>query len=188
MKRRSDVGFTLIEALIASTVFFLCVSIAVMAFTAGSRNFSASRETIKAYQDTEGILEMITAELREANPSAGFTISPTQVTFRKYNKPVDEIQTVSWVYDGGRRTVTRSYTSDKGHSGSLEFGENIESMSFAESTDTRNSIPYRKVTVSMTVLGRKQSTVAGREIISLEKSVNLRRNQPFETDIVFTTE
>jgi type II secretory pathway pseudopilin PulG len=187
MKRKCAGGFTLLEALIASTVFFICVSVVVMAFTAGSRNFRASKETIRAFQDTHNILDMITTELREANPavSSGFNVGPTSVTFQKYNKPAQEIQTVTWSYLSGQKKIQRTYTSPN-NTDTLFFGQNIEDLLFSQETAMRNGIEYKKVTVSMRIMGTRQTTSGGREILTMARSVNLRRDQVFEADIMFT--
>jgi type II secretory pathway pseudopilin PulG len=179
-------GFTLLEALITSIIFFICISITVMAFTAGSRNFSSSKETIKGFQDTQNILEMITSELREAFINASFNLSSNQVTFQKFNRPSGEIQTITWKYLSAEKAVKRSYTSSLGNTGALMFGKNIEDLSFSEANDMRNSVPYKKVTVAIQVLSRRQSAAHPREIISLEKSINLRHSQEFQADIMFT--
>lgn len=178
MNIRKTKGFTLLEILIASILLFICISIAVLSFNAGSSNFARSKETLKAYQDCQDILMMITTELREADPTSIPVGSGSSVSFIKYHNPTSEKQAVTWELVPGTQKVRRRYlVSSSGKTGSTEFGENISDLTITVTGNVARP-PIKKVKVSLSIQGKAQVAGEGkRNITKLDTEVCLRQGQ-----------
>jgi hypothetical protein len=188
-------GFTVFEALVASVLFFLALSVAVMSFMAGSTHYTKGRETINAHHYAYTILDMITSELREADP-ATLVVQPTQVDFQKYHRPTDEQQTITWNRDSSTNRIRRIYSGSSGASGTTEFGNNIMGLGFVETKRDASNAPFpttpltpiwlKMVKVSINVYGDIQGTSTGRRnIVNLVADVYLRQEQKVLADIYF---
>lgn len=179
-------GFTLIEVLVASALLFLCISIALISLSAGSQSFNRGNETVKAYQDSRKILEIITTELREADP-ATLSGGGSSVSFMKYHNPASKNQTVTWSLDSNGHRVRRDYVSGGASGPSSEFGENIMDLSFNISQKGTPPEVLKIVTISMNV--QSGVVAAGgvrRDIIRLDTKVYLRERQKTNVTVRFT--
>lgn len=187
MSRRKQAGFTILEALISSILFFMAISIAVMSFMAGSQNFTGSRDSIAACHNSYNILELITSELREAYPSTiSITASNTSISFKKYHNPTGEIQTVTWKLDSSAHTVIRQYTVGAVAKPSAAFGENVMALQFNSDTRPVGAYSLGKITVYINV--KSNVTSPGnvrRNIVELTKEIFIRQNQPTDATVTF---
>jgi len=188
MRRKPSAGFTLLESLITSVIVFITISIAVMSFMAGSNNFASSEETIKAYQDCYSILGLISCELREADSGdlTSATVLSDTVTFKKYHRPTDETQTVTWSFDSDNHKAIRSYTGTSGKSGTSEFGYYVENMSFALSTRGTPPDEFKLVKVTVKAQAEKQSLGSKPgSVVELSNEVCVRKGLSVEAQINF---
>gem|GEM_PF-1646503 len=188
MRRHTCGGFTLLEALITSVIVFITISIAVMSFMAGSNNFTSSEETIKAYQDCYSILGMISCELREADSDdlTDATVLPQTVSFRKYHRPTDEIQTVTWSFDPDQHKAVRSYTGTSGKSGTSEFGYYVQNLGFTLSKRGTAPNEFKLVKVTVRAQAEKQSFGSTpRSIVELSSEVCARKGLSIEVRVNF---
>jgi hypothetical protein len=198
MKARYASGFTVFEALIASALFFLALSVAVMSFMAGSQHYTKGRESIDAYHDAYTILDMLAGELREANPDT-LLITPGQVNFQKYHRPSDEMQDVQWNLDTTTHKVKRKYSANPvGSSGETEFGSNVTALGFVLTSRDISNIPFpttppttkclKIVKISISIQGAPQGAPGtGRHIVDLVSDVYLRQEQKVLADIYFVS-
>jgi hypothetical protein len=187
MKVRTSRGFTLLEVMISSVLLFICISIVVISFISMSRNFAMGSESVEAFQDCRRILELITTELREAEP-ATLVVGSSMVKFEKYHMPHDENHVVTWIYDSSRHKVIRRYTTAGGHSGEMEFGENVMDLAFSESAKGTPPGQVKTVKISIDIKGRIQSPSGERRnIISLDAEACLRANHNAEANVRFVS-
>ncbi len=94
MKNVSQKGFTLIEVLIASTIFAMIMVMAVGIFSWASAYNSKLREMRKTGQDSREIMNMISDDIRQANGSAtlknGFNnVTIGELAILKCDSPVN---------------------------------------------------------------------------------------------------
>jgi hypothetical protein len=183
-------GFTLLEALISSVIFFIAISIGVMAFMAGSRHFSDSNATLKACHDSSTILGMIITELREAEPSASapsnFSLTANSVSFRKYHRPTDELMYVTWRHDSAQNNVVRDYSVGGVARPSHIFGENIMNLGFTQNFRDQDGKRLRLITV--TINAQSKINAPGgvrRNIITVTDKAYLRSDRPTEVNVTF---
>ena len=189
MKSTMCRGFTLIEIMVASTLLFVCLALSVMCFNAGSRNFAKSRDSIENFQACYSIIEMITTELKEADPLT-IALYPaggpfTEVHFTKYHRPTGERQQIEWKLDTAREKVRREYTSpDTSRSGAMEFGDRIQELTFSRTSRDTGFNQYNIMKVIIKAQGEPKSY--GRiEMMSIESNVYVRRGQKVEVKARF---
>jgi hypothetical protein len=175
---------SLFEVLVSAALLFTCITIAVMAFTAGSRNFTKSREIVERQEECRRIMDMITTELREAEPT-NVNVSASSVTFVKFHNPSGKFQLVIWRYSPDTRKAVREYAEPPGSSiKSTSFGERITDLSFV---DTTRGASFHKIRISIKAAAAKETPSAPeRGIVDIASEVYLRARQAVRVNVVFT--
>jgi len=181
--RRACRGLSLFEVLVSAALLFTCITIAVLAFMAGSRNFAKGKESVERQEECRKVLEMISTELREADPTT-ITVSPSSVRFLKYHGPSSAFQMVTWRYDADNRKVVREYSVPPDATlDSTSLGERIAALAF---TDYTRGAQFRKVGLSIRANAMSNAPGASEmEIISLATEVYVRARQPVDVHVVF---
>lgn len=176
---RASRGLTLFEVLVSAALLFLCITIAVTAFMAGSRNFAKSKEAIDAQEGCRKILEMISSEVREADPSTlVLGAGGVSIRFSKYHRPSNSTHDVTWKYNATSQNVERRYTENPGGGTyATSFGERVSRLIFTKTVKGGGS-SSAKIGVAITAMG--QIEVAGetaRQIVNLSTEIYLRPRQ-----------
>jgi type IV pilus assembly protein PilW len=168
MKLRKIEGFTLIELLVSMSIGMVILAAVTTTFMSQTRIYNAQEQINEMQQNTRGVLDIITRELKMAgyNPNggsfSGVTYNTTQLMVQADLDSSGEISTsstaneqITYAYDSANQRITRAV----GSGGAQMLAEHITVFTFSyldgTGAATTVSASIRQVSINITAITAK---------------------------------
>lgn len=176
-------GFTLLEVIVATALFGVCILFIAQLLTNGLRAYKKFRAEAIAKQTADSVLDQISSEVRSAYHIDSF--NPTSIVFYRYFSD-GYVYKVQYLYVPSTKTVERLWWlvgSEGSVNGSDIIGSNVENFNLTYSNDLKYT--GLKARVSAQVITEKNET--GKNVKPYQTATESKRRVVKQADNVSIT-